>query len=78
MEGPECCDSNTHTHIHTEAGGDAAVFFFFFHVFLYLAALGLSFGSWALCCSDVPLSGCGLDSRVPGLSCPTACGILVP
>ena len=33
MEGLECCDSNTHTHIHTEAGVDAAVFFFFLMFF---------------------------------------------
>ena len=42
---------------------------------MYLAALSLSFGTWDLYCCWQALY---LGSRVPGLSCPEASGILVP
>ena len=67
----------THTRTHTEAGVDAAVFFFFKVLFIWLhQVLVLVHGLFVAV--HVSFSGCGLASRVYRLSCPIACGILVP
>ena len=70
------------------------LFYYFFKKLIYLAALGLTCGRWDLLMRHTGFSllvPCGLQSvwaqqlrRVGslvvarGLSCPTACGILVP
>ena len=45
---------------------------------MYLAVLHLSCGTWDLYCCWLALYLPYLGSRVPGLSCPEACEILVP
>ena len=58
------------------------VFFFKFIYFYFLAALGLCCGTWDLRCGvwvfSLLLRHASSVVVVRGLSCPTACGILVP
>ena len=61
--------------VHCEHLTAAAAFFFFFkYLFIYFAALGLSCGT-----QDLSLLCAGFSLvAARGLSCPAACGILVP
>ena len=51
-----------------------------FVLFFYLAVLVLTCGTWELCCGmqDILLRHTGFSLVVCGLSCPVACGALVP
>ena len=53
---------------------------FFLKIFIYLAALGLGGGTWDLryIMQDISLLHTGSVVVVCRISCPTACGILVP
>ena len=55
-----------------------------FYLFVCLAVLALSCGTWDLCCimRDLSQPVCALHAgfclAVHGLGCPVACGVLVP